>query len=174
MAAGGGAGGGFHVAHQGGHFFWVQAAAGADGAVAGEAGEGGIQPGFERDGRVGFGEFIGEVAQQCGRVRAFQGGGDGADQDGAGAEGFDLEAEPVQGFGVGEQAGCVRWREVDDGGEQQGLGGDGAGKEFCAQAFLGEAFMGGVLVDDDERAIRGDGEDIGVENLGDGGAERVG
>ena len=71
MGAGAGAGGGFHVAQEGGHFLWREAAAGADGAVAGEAGEGGVEMGFQRGGGAVFGEFVGEVAQEGGGVRVF-------------------------------------------------------------------------------------------------------
>ncbi len=69
----------------------------------------------------------------------------------------------------------VGGREVDHGGEQQGLGAHaGCGVEvLAAQGLVGEAFVGGVLVDQDEAVIGGGGEDVGVEHLGDRRAERV-
>ena len=63
--------------------------------------------------------------------------------------------------------------QVDDGGEQQSLAGNVAVQHLIAQRLMGEAFMGRVLIDQDEAAIGGHSDHIGVEHLGDGGTKRV-
>ena len=51
------------------------------------------------------------------------------------------------------------------------MGAHAAFEILRAQRFGGEAVVGGVLVDEDEIAVGGDGVDVGVEHLGERGAE---
>ena len=173
MAASGGAGGSFHVAQQAVHLGSAEAASGADGAVAGEAGDNGVKPGGQSRGLAQFGQFLGDVAQQGRGVGRAKGGRQSTDQHGTGAEDFEFDAEARQRISLGNQGGGLGVGQVDDGGEQQSLAGNVAVQHLIAQRLMGEAFMGRVLIDQDEAAIGGHSDHIGVEHLGDGGTKRV-
>ena len=71
-----------------------------------------------------------------------------------------------------DQPGGVGRRQVDDGGQQHRLGLHAAFEHLRAQGFVGEALVGGMLVDQHEAAVGGDRDDVGVEYLGDRGAKR--
>jgi hypothetical protein len=75
------------------------------------------------------------------------------------------------GRGRRRRGGRPRRVELDDGGDEQGLAGDGALGQLRLHALHDEAFVGGVLVDDDD-AVAGLGHDVGFVHLGPGGAQR--
>ena len=93
---------------------------------------------------------------------------------GAVAEGFEREAEPASARRRGSPSRAARVGvEFDHFGDQQHLPLDAAIGERGFQLFIDQALMRGVLVDDDD-GMAGLGDDIGLVELGAGGAERVG
>ena len=117
-----------------------------------------------------FGEVVGDVADQALDIGVAQQGRGFADEDGAGAEGFDDQTQLGQFVGAGGDAVGFRRIEFDHLGRQQGLTGDGALGHLGLHPLIDEAFVGGVLVNHDE-AVAGLGDDIGAVQLGPGGAE---
>ena len=100
------------------------------------------------------GQFVEDVAEKGCAVDGAKNGGGFADGDGAAAEGFDRQAHLGQRRGGVQKAGGVGGGEIDDLGYQQGLGADASLGLLAFQAFVDEAFVGGVLVYDDDAAWR--------------------
>ncbi len=131
-----------------------------------------FQPLLERQGLAVLRQVVGDVADQAGDVCLAQDGRGLADQDGAGAEGLDHQAQGLEFFGpCGDPLG-LGGVEFDHFGQQQGLACDAAGRHLGLHALIDQALMGGVLVDDDH-AIAGLGDDIGLVHLAAGRAERI-
>ncbi len=114
MVALAGAGRALHLAQQRVHFLGLELAARAHRMMAGDGREAMVEPALQRQRAVLGGEIVGEIAQQRGHV----GLGDQrrrlAQQDRAGAEAFDDEAELFERAGMfDEPRGGVRI-EIDD------------------------------------------------------------
>ncbi len=112
-----------------------------------------------------------EVADEAFDVAAFEESGDFADEDGVGAEAFEDQAEFGEFFGARGEAVDRRAVEVDDFGDQEGLAFDAFLGDGALQAVEHQAFVGRVLVDDDE-AVLGLRDDVGVVQLASCDAER--
>jgi len=122
MAAGGRPRRRLHLPQQSRHLGAVQPPPGADRAMAGQPRHRRIQPPLQRQRLVALGQFLRQVAQQRRRVGRAEQGRQGADQQGAGTEPLELEAEPGERRGEAEQAGAIGRRQLDHRGQQQGLG----------------------------------------------------
>ena len=96
-----------------------------------------------------------------------------AHQDRAGAERLEDQAEAGQLVGRAHDALGLGGVELDDLGDQQRLARDAAGLHLGLHALVDQPLVRGVLVDDDD-AVAGLGDDIGLVQLGAGGAEREG
>ena len=118
-----------------------------------------------------LGEVVGDVADQARRVGLAQQGRDLAHQDRAGAERLDHQAQRGQFLGAGDDALGLGGVQLDHLGQQQGLAGHAAVAELALHALVDQALVGGVLVDDDH-AVAGLGDDVGLVHLGAGRAER--
>ena len=73
-----------------------------------------------------------------------------AHQHGAGAEGFDLQAEPGELIGARQQPGGIRGRQVHNRRQQQGLRAHAAIQHLLTQCLMGKALMRGMLIDQDQ------------------------
>jgi hypothetical protein len=163
---------GLHLAQQGVHLrapFSRRPARTA--AVAGHGGADLFQPLLQGQGLAVLGQVVGDVADQAGGVGLAQQGRGLADQHGAGAEALDDQAQGRQFVGAGDDALGLGGVQLDHLGQQQGLAGDAAGGHLALHALVDQALVGGVLVDDDH-AVAGLGDDVGLVHLGPGRAQR--
>ena len=137
-----------------------------DGVAADGGGDGGFVEAAPTRSR-GKGEFVHDVEEDLleGEVadaflaEADEEVGERFDEVGVLAEGFDADADAAELVEVFAQEGGVAVAELDGFGEEEALGGDGGGVEAGEHLFEEDAFVRGVLVDDDE-AFGAFGEDV--------------
>ena len=132
-----------------------------------------VEPVAERDGAAELGDFSGEVGEQRGDIGFAERGGDRADEHRGRAEALDVESEVGQAGGGLLEPVAIDLVEFDAFGDQQHLARDLAVGAGGAHPFEHEPFVRGMLVDDDQ-AVLGLGDDIGLCDLAAGDAERVG
>ena len=117
-------------------------------------------------------ECVGEVLEQSFDVTGAEQRRHLAHDERRRTERLDHEPQPLQVLGSPKQQPGRLGVELDDFGDQQQLPRDPPIGEGSLQPLIDEAFMRGVLVNDDER-ILGLGDDEGVVELRARGAERV-
>lgn len=138
---------------------------------------------------AGFAAFLLEIdedgADEFGDVAGFDHGGKGVDQEGVGAEAGDADTGLLEGLELGEEEVGFAGEEVEGDGEEELLGG-GVLEGHAAEHLLEEdAFVGGVLIDEDEAfgtfgneielgdaADDAEAEAVGDEGLGTGDGAR--
>src|SRR5438309_2114491 len=104
--------------------------------MAGDSGEALVEAALERQSAVLGGEVIGEVAHQTNEIGARDERGELAQQDRAGAEPFEDEAEIRERLGVIDEPGGVVGIEVDDDGREQNLPLDAGSGALALQALV--------------------------------------
>ena len=162
----------FHLAQQRVHFIAAETAASPHRMVAGHRRENMIEPLFERrDCAVVLAKCYGEIANERRRVAAFQQSGHFMHRDRARAERLDNETEfrekrarVLDPFNIGLS-------QFDDRRNEQRLARDVLARAGLLQALVYKPLMRGVLIDDDD-AIAGLGDYIGIVDLRPRGAER--
>ena len=139
--------------------------------MAGEGREPLVEPALEAQRAVFALEIGGEVANERGEIALRDHSRGLAHQDGAGAEGFDDEAERGELVGMRlDQRRRVRV-EIDHERGEQRLPLDAAALALALQGLVDDPLVRGVLVDDD-KAVRRLGDDIGAVKLRPRRAER--
>lgn len=130
------------------------------------------QAAFEGKCLVPLGHVLGEIAQQAAGIGLAEQRRCLAHRDRARAEGFDGETERHQLLAALEQALDRRLIHLDDLGDQEDLPLHAVGRQRSLQPLVDDALMRGVLVDDDQ-AVTGLRDDVGLVDLGARGAERA-
>ena len=131
-----------------------------------------ISAALERQRLVPFGHVLGEIAHERGRVDLTQHAGRLAHRDRAGAEALKHQAVAGKLLGARDEPLDVGFVELDDLGDQQDLARDAGLFERRLEALVDEAFVGGVLVDNDD-AVPRLRHHVGFVHLRTRGAERT-
>ena len=132
------------------HFLAGEAAAGTHRAVTGDGAANLFQPFLQRQRFIKFRKIVGQVADEARHVELAEDGRHLAHDDGAGAERLNHEAEFGEFASAGGKARRLGLVEFDHFGNQQQLTRNTARFHCLFHALIDEAFMGGMLVDDDE------------------------
>ena len=142
-----------HLAQQRVHLRVTQAASGANAAVAGQAGDHGIEPGGQGHRFIEFGQLVSDVSDQRGGLRRAQSGGQGADQNGARSKDSISGPEARQVFGAGQQTIGVGLRQSTTAGISNGWAAAPPSSMRVPDRFMGQPLMRGVLIDQNQGAI---------------------
>lgn len=159
---------------EGGDFVLGEGVAGLDGGFAGGHVEDFVEEFFAGEFGAEFEEFVEEVAEEVAWGDFFiEEGGEGVDGEGLGVEGGDFDAEVrEEGADVFED-GLLAGVDGEDFGEEKALAFEGAAGDAGEEFFVEDAFVKGVLVDDEEAApplAGGFGDEVGIEELDEFGA----
>ena len=117
------------------------------------AGGGGDHVFAEAKGRRGTGkaaQFFDDLVEPVHGVIGFEEGGKGFDFESVWAEGFEFDAEAVERFEVAGDDVGVFGGELEGERDEEALGGDAVVFHGAAYLFEHDAFVGGVLVHEDE------------------------
>ncbi len=154
----------FFSREEGGDFVGGEGVSGFDGGFAGGHVEDFVEEFFGGEFGADFEELVEEVAEEFPGGDFGEEGREGVDGDGLGVEVGDFDAEfEKEGFD-GFEGGGVAWGDGEDFGEEEALAFEGAAGDAGVEFFVEDAFVEGVLVDDDE-AVGGFGDDVGVVGL---------
>ena len=138
--------------------------------VAGHGRENVVELFFQRRRRSGVRERVGDVAHHFRQIGFRKQRRRLADRHRAGAEGLDHQSEVGEGGRVFQQTVHIGGVEFDHHGDQLQLPLDARFGALALQPLINNALVRGVLVDDDE-AIAGLRDNIGVVNLRSRGAK---
>ena len=120
---------------------------------------------FQRRGLVELLQFVGQIAQQRPRLGRAERGRQGAHQHRTRAERLDLQAEAGQFGAARQQAGASAGGRSTTAGSSSGCDAHAAVQHLLAQRLMRQALMRGVLIDQHQRAVRGDRDHVGVQHL---------
>ena len=162
---------GFHFAQERVHLVEPERAPGPHAAVAGHGRADRVEPRLDAAFRARR-QLMGKVAHERLHVALPQQRRGLAHDHGAGAEAFENEAAARDFGAVFEENRRVFVRHFDDFGDQQQLAGDAFAQQRGFKFFVDDAFVGGVLVDEND-AVFGLGDDVGFVQLGAGEAETL-
>ena len=141
-----------------------QSSPGAHGTVAGHGCSDVHEAALERQSLIPFADVFGQVAHEARAIDLAEQRRRLAQRHGAGAEGFQHDAISRKFLGMREQTLDFRLVEFDDIGDEQDLARDAGFADRGLELLVDDAFVGGVLIDDDE-TVAGLRHDVGVVHL---------
>ena len=148
-------------------FIRAEGIAGFDGGFAGHHVEGGMDERFVGLTAAGLDKPIKEIGDERPDVHSMQESGETLYGEGAWAEDGEVDADLLEEVRVLFGGLDLCRRGVDGLGHEEALGFQGALEDALAEALIEDAFVEGVLVDDDD-AVGRLGDEVGVMNLHDG------
>jgi len=155
-----------------GNFILRERITGLHGGFAGGHVEDFVEEFFRRQLAANFEEFIEKIAEEFARRDFGEQAGEGVDGDGLGVEVGDFDAEGEEEGANSFEHGGVAGVDGEDFGDEESLAFEGTAGGAGEKFFVEDAFVKGVLVDDDE-PFTGFGDDVGVVGLHEFGGEGI-